>query len=108
MNALFFFVWLRVEWSAMKPEVRALIKQAGLRRSTVEHAAMLPDGDLELDRRSDSGKRLDRSTRRYIRVSIPTPLGTVVRGLLGCPIRQLSLHAFVKDGLSSQDGCFAH
>ena len=35
----------------MKPEVRALIKQAGLCRSTVEQvAAMLPDDDLELDR----------------------------------------------------------
>jgi hypothetical protein len=35
----------------MNPEVRALIKQAGLCRSTVEQvAAMLPDDDLELDR----------------------------------------------------------
>jgi hypothetical protein len=35
----------------MNPEVRALIKQAGLRRSTVEQVAgMLPDDDLELDR----------------------------------------------------------
>jgi hypothetical protein len=35
----------------MKPEVRALIKQAGLCRSTVEQvAAMLPDDELELDR----------------------------------------------------------
>jgi len=35
----------------MKPEVRALIKQGGLCRSTVEQvAAMLPADDLELDR----------------------------------------------------------
>jgi SEC-C motif-containing protein len=35
----------------MKPEVRALIKQAGLCRSTVEQVvAMLPGDDLELDR----------------------------------------------------------
>jgi len=35
----------------MNPEVRALIKQAGLCRSTVERIAMmLPDDDLELDR----------------------------------------------------------
>jgi hypothetical protein len=35
----------------MKQEVRTLIKQAGLRRSTVEQvSAMLPDDDLELDR----------------------------------------------------------
>jgi hypothetical protein len=35
----------------MNPEVRALIKQAGLRRSTVEQVCrMLPDDDLELDR----------------------------------------------------------
>ena len=29
-------------------------------------------------------------------------------GLLGCPIRQLRLHAFVKDCLTARDGCFAH
>src|SRR5581483_11547289 len=51
----------------MNPEVRALIKQGGLCRSTVEQvAAMLPDDDLELDRWLTEAIRENDSTETHV------------------------------------------